>query len=449
MQATSIAELMSVLAGIIILGLILVTALYVAAEFAVVSVRPSRVQSRAEKGSALAQRLLPVLLEPQELDRYIAVSQVGITISSLVLGAYGQAVLTEPATPLVARLTGMTIERAHSTASVAVLVGLTVLAMILGELVPKSIALDSPTKVALWTYVPMRWSLRLTSWWIVALNGSGALILRALGVSSQAHRHIHSPEEIAYLVAESGREGLLKPNESLRLGHALHLGRRAIQEMMVPRTRIEAVDAKADFTDALHLVTASTYTRLPVYDGTVDDVVGIVHARDVALAAWSGTPPRTIAALMRPPLVLPATMMADRALEQMKDEGYTMAILVDEFGGTAGLVTMDDILDELLGDVADEFHADDPAPERLADGRVRLPGALPVTDALRWTRARWMGALTVGGAVLAAFGRAPRRGERITIAGVEVEVERVHRSRIDSVIATPADASPSDSGPSA
>lgn len=433
---------MSVLAGFVILGLILVTALYVAAEFAVVSVRPSRVQSRAEEGSALARRLLPIITEPHQLDRYIAASQVGITISSLVLGAYGQAVLTEPVAPLIGRLGGMTAESAHSTAAIMVLVLLTLLAMILGELVPKSLALSSPTKVALWTLVPMQWSMRLMSWSIVFLNGSGGLILRALGGSSTAHRHVHSPEEIEYLVAESGREGLLKPNESLRLRHALHLGRRAIQELMLPRIRIEAVDVDAPFAEAAAAVATSTYTRLPVYRDSVDDVVGIVHTRDVALAAWSGEPPPTLAPLMRPPLVLPATMMADRALERMKAEGYTMAILVDEYGGTAGLVTMDNILDELIGDVADEFHADAPTPERLEDGRVRLPGTLHASEALRWTRARWVGAHTVGGVVLAAFGRAPRRGERITIAGVEVEVERVHRSRIDSVIATPSVALP-------
>jgi CBS domain containing-hemolysin-like protein len=435
---------MSVLAWIIIVGLILVTALYVAAEFAVVTVRPSRVQARAEEGSTLARTLLPILTDPHQLDRYIAASQIGITISSLVLGAYGQAALSGAVAPLLERYAGMDPESAHSTAAVVILIVLTLLAMILGELIPKSLALHAPTKVALWTVLPMQWSVRALSWFIVVLNGSGALILRAFGASMEGHRHVHSPEEIEYLVAESGKGGLLKPSESLRLRQALHLGRRPIRELMVPRTRIEAVRMDDELAEAFRAVADSSYTRLPVYRDDIDDIVGVVHARDVALAAWSDAPPPTIEQVMRPPLVLPASMMADRVLGRMKEEGHTMVILADEYGGTAGLVTIDNILDDLIGDVTDEFRADAPAPEMLPDGRVRLPGSYHASDAARWTRVRWHGAFTVGGVVLAAFGRAPRAKERIDIAGVEVEVERVNRSRIDSVLVRPRAISPTD-----
>ena len=438
---------MSVLAWIIIVGLILVTALYVAAEFAVVSVRQSRVQTRAEEGSTLARKLLPIIADPHELDRYIAASQIGITISSLVLGAYGQAALSGTVAPLVERFAGVDPEAARSTAAIIILVVLTLLAMILGELIPKSLALHAPTKVALWTLLPMQWSLRAMSWFIVVLNGSGALILRAFGASMEGHRHVHSPEEIEYLVAESGKGGLLKPSESLRLRQALHLGRRPIQELMVPRTRIAAMDVESTLTEAFRDIAVSPYTRLPVFRDSIDDIVGVVHTRDVALAAWGDAPPATVAAVMRSPLVLPVSMKADRVLGRMKEEGHTMAILTDEYGGTAGLVTIDNILDDLIGDVADEFRDETPVPETLPDGRVRLPGSCHVTDASRWTRARWQGAFTVGGAVLAAFGRAPRPGERIVIRGVEVEVERVHRSRIDSVLIRPRAVSPAEREP--
>ena len=435
---------MSILAWFVIVGLILVTALYVAAEFAVVSVRQSRVQTRAEEGSALARKLLPILSDPHELDRYIAASQIGITISSLVLGAYGQAALSGAVAPMLERFAGMDPESALSTAAIVILIVLTLLAMILGELIPKSLALHAPTKVALLTLLPMQWSLRAMSWFIVVLNGSGGLILRAFGASMEGHRHVHSPEEIEYLVAESGKGGLLKPNESLRLRQALHLGRRPIQELMVPRTQIEALEVDITLDAAFRAVADSAYTRIPVFRDSIDDIVGIVHSRDVALAAWSDAPPATIEKVMRPPLVLPVSMKADRVLGRMKDEGHTMAILTDEYGGTAGLVTIDNILDDLIGNVADEFRADEPVPETLPDGRVRLPGSYHAADAARWTRVRWQGAFTVGGVVLAAFGRAPRAAERIVIGGVEVEVERVHRSRIDSVLVRPRRLAPSE-----
>src|SRR5687768_13109822 len=168
------------LASLVITFLILLTGLYVAAEFAAVGARRSRLRRLAEDGNGLAARILPVVEDPQELDRYIAVSQIGITLSSLILGAYGQAALAPVLTPLIQAVFGLDPDTAESTSAVIVLLVLTVLAMIIGELVPKSLALHDPTRTAIFTVLPMQWSLRLFSWAIVVLNGSGALLLRLL-----------------------------------------------------------------------------------------------------------------------------------------------------------------------------------------------------------------------------------------------------------------------------
>src|SRR4051812_42235649 len=188
------------LAALVIIFLILVTGLYVAAEFAAVGARRSRLRRLAEDGNGLAARILPVVEDPHELDRYIAVSQVGITLSSLILGAYGQAALAPVLEPVVLGV-GVNPDRAASTAAILVLLSLTVLSMIVGELVPKSLALQDPTRTAMYTVLPMQWSLRLFSWAIDLLNGSGALLLKLLGVPSTGHRHVHSPEEIELLIA--------------------------------------------------------------------------------------------------------------------------------------------------------------------------------------------------------------------------------------------------------
>ncbi|MDQ3349848.1 MAG: CNNM domain-containing protein, partial [Acidobacteriota bacterium] len=199
------------LAWTIIVLLILFTGLYVAAEFAAVSARRGRVRGLAEEGNTLAARLLPVLEDPRELDRYIAASQVGITLSSLILGAYGQAALAPRIAPLFERFGALQPATAESTAAIVVLVSLTTLAVVIGELIPKSLALQYPTSTAIFTVLPMQWSIRVFSFSISFLNGSGVLLLKLLRVPSTGHRHVHSPEEIALLIAESRDGGLLEP----------------------------------------------------------------------------------------------------------------------------------------------------------------------------------------------------------------------------------------------
>lgn len=434
--------------ALVILLLVAINALYVAAEFSAVSVRTSRIQQESDEGSGLARRLLPILQDGHALDRYVAACQIGITISSLVVGAYGQAQLAPQLRPLLEGFGSMQGAAAQSAAAVIVLVGLTVFQMVLGELVPKSLALHIPAQVALWTVVPMQWSLRLLSWFIQVLNGSGRAILRLLKVPESGHRHVHSSEEIAYLIAESGRGGLLKPREQLRLRQALRLGERPARELMVPRTSILALDADSAMSEVILLATESPYTRFPVYDGTIDQVIGIIHARDVATAATDPSHPVGLRDILRPVLIAPYTMSADRLLKRMKEERRTMAVLVDEYGGTAGLVTIDDILDDLIGEIADEFRPSDPVPERLPDGRVRFPGSLPVDDAAAWTGVPWdhSRAATVGGLVMACLDRMPQPGDRISIAGILVEVERVERRTIRSIVVTPDAKTRTDDG---
>src|SRR5918999_1327059 len=239
------------LAAAVITLLILLTALYVAAEFAAVGARRSRLRRLAEDGNPLAARLLPVVENARELDRYIAVSQIGITLSSLILGAYGQAVIAPRIEPLVARTSLVERGAAESASAVVVLLVLTTLSMVVGELVPKSLALRDPTRVAIWTVLPMQWSLRVFAWSIAVLNGTAILLLRLLRVPSTGHRHVHSPEEIELLIAESRDGGLLEPEEQVRLHRALRLGLRTAKQLMVPRDRLAALEAPTTLEDVL------------------------------------------------------------------------------------------------------------------------------------------------------------------------------------------------------
>jgi putative hemolysin len=343
------------LASLVILLLILLTALYVAAEFAAVGARRSRLRRLAEDGDSLAARILPVVEDPHELDRYIAVSQVGITLSSLILGAYGQAALAPKVSPLIEQLVGVNPERAERWAALLILIVLTVLAMIVGELVPKSLALQDPTRTARITVLPMQWSLRLFSATIRVLNGSGALLLRLLGVPSTRHRHVHSPEEIELLIAESRDGGLLEPEEQVRLHRALRLGLRTASQLMVPRARLAAIDISTPLADVPRIVTASPFSRLPVYRGDLDHVVGLLHTKDVVTEYVAGMRRRSLVSLLRPIVHVSADMPADRLLAFLREKRTHQALVVDADGKVAGLITLEDVLAELLGGVADEF----------------------------------------------------------------------------------------------
>ncbi len=343
------------LASFVILLLILLTALYVAAEFAAVGARRSRLRRLAEDGNALAARILPVVDDAHELDRYIAVSQIGITLSSLILGAYGQAALAPRVAPLLVSVFGLEADTAESTAAVIVLLTLTILAMIVGELVPKSLALQNPTRAALWTVLPMQWSQRLFSWTIDALNGSGAILLRLLRVPSTGHRHVHSPEEIELLIAESRDGGLLEPEEQMRLHRALRLGLRTASQLMVPRGRLSAIDVQTPLDDVLRRVAGSPFSRLPVYRVDIDNVLGMLHTKDVVTEYVNGMRRRSLTSLLRPISRVRHDMPADRLLAFLRERRTHQALVIDGDGSVAGLITLEDVVAELLGGVADEF----------------------------------------------------------------------------------------------
>lgn len=438
---------MSLTVWIIIVLLIGINALYVAAEFAAVGVRHSRIQQLAENGNRQARQLLPILQDGRALDRYIAACQIGITLSSLLLGAYGQATLTRALAPLFADLGAMQMVTAFSVAAVVVLLGLTTLQMVLGELMPKALALQYPTQIALYTVAPMRWSLVLLSWFITFLNGSGNLLLKALGAPQTGHRHIHSPEEIDLLIAESRDGGLLEPDEQRRLHQALQLSSRPAHQLMVPRLQMAAVAVDTPPEALLEQMLQSPYTRLPVYRGTVDHIVGMLHTKDLLVYYLEHGRIPSAEVVMRPMTILSETVTADRLISLMRKHHSRQAVLVDEFGGVAGLVTVEHILSEVLGVMPDEALAGQPRPERLPDGRVRLPGRMRLYEVAPWVGVHWEGeADTVGGLIMERLGYLPLPQERLEIDGVPLEVEQVTDRVVVSVLAVPV-ASPPEAAP--
>ena len=422
----------------VIVVLVLINTLYVAAELSAVSVRRSRLERLAQEGNRRARLLLTVVRDPAALDRYVAACQIGITLSSLVLGAYGQATLAVPMAPRLAEWMALDPVTADSLAATVVLIGLTTLQVVLGELVPKSVALQYPTPTALVTAAPMRVSLWLLRWFIGVLNGSGVAILRWLGMSAGGHRHIHSPEELELLITESRDGGLLEPQEHRRLHQALRLALRSARQLMVPRSSVVGVDVQWSSERILDAVIASPYTRLPVYDGSIDRTLGVVHVRDVATTFARIHNLETLRRKIRPVPAVPDAMAADQVLRTLRESRSHQALVVDEYGAVAGLITLQDVVAELLGEVRDEFQAVAEGVQLLPDGRVRLSGQLSLADAPEWLARRWRSeAHTVAGHVIRGLKRLPLQGERVAVGGVDVEIERIEGRVPATIVVTP------------
>lgn len=424
---------------IVITLMIAINALYVAGEFAAVSARRARITQLAEEGHRFARLLLPILENPRALDRYIAASQVGITLSSIVLGIYGQQQIAPRIAPLVERLPIIDSELAAAgVAATLVLITLTALQVILGELVPKSLAIQYPERVALATVLPMRWSSDvILRPFISLLNGSGVLILRLLGVQHSGHGHVHSPEEIQLLIQQSHAGGLLDEEERDMLDKAFRVGDLTAADIVVPRTKMIAASRQMPLADLLHLAAQEDYTRIPIYEGDVDHIVGIVHLKDLFRLYRQGA--TDISPILRKVAFVPETMSMNDLWQTLNTQQTYVAIVVDEFGGTAGMVTREDIIEEVLGDVRDEFDDDEPkAITRVGERQYLVLGDTAiahVNDALKVSLPS-DNAHSLGGLILDRLGRIPQIGDTVDVDGVILQAHAVQHHTATRILLT-------------
>lgn len=341
---------------LIFAALLAANALFVAAEFGAVGVRRSRVRRLSEDGNLLARRLLPFVEDAAALDRYVAASQIGITLSGLILGAYAHGTATVALAPWIARHFGgifqLDAEAVASAATITVLIVLTAVQVVLVELIPKSIALQFPTEVALATVVPMVGSVRLFRPVIFVLNGAASLVLRLFGSGPTTHRHLHSPQEISLLLAESRDGGLLEPDEHKRLQRALQLSLRTAADLMVPRGRLTMLNADTPWSDVIRVVAASPFSRLPVYRDTHDRILGIVRVKDLVgrIVREAAQPIARLDSLVRPVPQIPANLPADRIIGTLRAKRAHLAIVVDADAPdrVVGMVTIHDVIGALL-----------------------------------------------------------------------------------------------------
>lgn len=425
--------------------MVLANALYVTAEFATVQARKTRINQLATEGNRLAQMLLPVIENRPLLDRYVAASQIGITLSSLVLGAYGQNTVAELLAPWLARLGDLAEPAAFSIAATTVLIALTTLQVMLGELFPKSIAIQYPEKLALLMVIPMRWSLIIFQPFIWLFNGSGVLALKLLGIKPpQAHSHVHRPEEIELLVSESHQGGLLDDAERQMLRNAFRLRQLTARQVMVPRTRLAAAPAASSIDDLTNLAYQAGFSRIPVYEVNIDNIIGFVHIKDLFYLRLQGQ--SDPAEAIREVIYLPETMPIAEVWATLKSQHQYIAIVLDEYGGTAGLITFEDLIEEIFGELQDEFDHEVPLISSDKEGRIHLRSDLLVTDVNEYLNLDLPAseADTLGGLVFSALGRLPAVGDEITAGnnGTVIRVESVEGRSITEVSLRLAQATP-------
>ena len=435
---------MIVLASFVTIGLmLLLTALYVGAEFATVAARRTRIGQMAAQGDALARLLLPYLEDSRKLDRYVAACQVGITISSLVLGAYAQGAIATRLAPPLADLLGAVMSPAgaarlgQSLSAIGVLILITALQVILGELLPKSLAIQNPEGLARAVVWPMRISLLLFALPIWLFNGSANLLLRLAGRDThQATGRAHSAEEIELLVTESHEGGLLDDNERRLLRNALRMRELTARQVMIHRTRITAAPVETTALQLMHLAVEAGYSRIPLYRETIDDIVGFVHVKDVFRLYHQGV--SDVAAVVREVVFVPETLPAGDVWDRLEEGRGYLAIVFDEFGGTAGLLTLEDLIEEIFGELQDEFDDEMAAIARDKAGRIYLRGDLLVTDVNEYLELELPeeAADTLSGLVFSQLGRPPLVGDEVSVKDVVIRVEQMEDLGVHEVSLT-------------
>lgn len=416
-----------------VIFLVLLNGFFVAAEFSLVSVRQTRINELVEQGNPTAEEVQEALENP---DRVIAATQLGITLASLGLGWIGEPALSHLLEPLIELFpielrTGLS----HSISAGIAFAIITFLHVVVGELAPKSIALQNPEGTSLVIARPTLWSERLFAPFIWALNGTGNALLRLVGVQpASGHDLVHSVEEIKMLVAASTEEGVVAPQSSELLHAIFEFGDLLVRQVMIPRTEIIAVEADLPLTEIIPLISESTYTKFPVYDDDLDNILGIIHIKDLLRmmqeSDWQNS---TVRALVREPMYVPETLPVSTLLHRFRDDRQHIAIVLDEFGGTGGLVTLEDLLEEIVGEVSDPFDKFTPEIETLPDGSLLVDGLCLIEDVNNHLDLDLKDPAydTIAGYTLGRMGRIPKVNDSVEFGNILIQVEAMDGLRID------------------
>jgi CBS domain containing-hemolysin-like protein len=416
------------------LALLLVAAngFFVASEFALVGARRTRLEALARAGNRRAKLAESAI---HRLDHYISGTQLGITLASLALGWVGESTIAAIIVTLFNGLPGpFDFLATHVVATVLAFSLITFMHIVLGELAPKSLALLFPEAVSMWTAGPLILFSRALTPFIVFLNGTANLLLRLFGLSAPHElERVHRPEELQMLLTQTYEHGLLREEPVEMIRGVFGLSDTTAAEVMTPRTAVIGVPVEWSVAEAAAFILGEAHSRFPVFEDSIDHVVGVVLARDVWRAQTQGV--TELRSIMRSGLFVPDTKSIEALLRDMRRERAHLAIVIDEFGGTAGIVTIEDVMEEIVGEIEDELDEIPAEIERGPSGEMMLSGAFSITElndlyALRLPDEDYT---TVGGFVLGRLGRVARVGDEVTIRGGRLRVLEMDGRRVSRI----------------
>jgi putative hemolysin len=420
--------------GIIVL-LVLLNAVFVAAEIALVSIRPSRVEQLVDDGRRGAKRVRKVTADP---GRFLAVIQLAITFIGFLASAFAGVSLASALSTTLAGA-GMDPGLAGVVGLITVTVLLSLFTIVFGELVPKTLALAHPEAFALALAQPVDLLGRIFRPVVAMLTFLTRTVARLFGAEVTPESRI-TAEELLLIVERGGEQGILEAEEEQMINAVIELGGRRVHEVMVPRVAIVALPATATFDEAIETIVDEGHSRVPVYESSVDEVVGILYAKDLLPFLKSGSAARPdVRTLLRTPVFVPESMSIDDMLHEFQRRKVHIAIVLDEYGGTAGLVTIEDLLEEIVGEIQDEYDEEEPLVEVLDEDHVRVDGRVAVDD----LEDLWDTKLeledddeydTVGGLVYHRVGGIPQPGDEVRINGMRLTVESTDGRRVGKVL---------------
>jgi CBS domain containing-hemolysin-like protein len=402
--------------------IILLNAFFVAAEYALVTARKTRIQELVQQGNRRARAVLKIVADP---PRFIAAMQLGVTATSLAIGALGEQALAQVFDPILASVIAFTF---------AFLI-ITFLHVVIGELVPKGVALGHAETTALAVSAPVQGFFVVMKPLIWVLQKSSEAILRSLGLQPPGgEMEVYSEAELRMLLARSTEEGELERQEQEMLYKVFDFADKEVSAVMVPRPEVVALSVELPPEEALAAVIESPYTRYPVYRGAIDEIVGVLHVRDLFSALVDrGIAGVQLEQLLRPAHIVPETKDLAALLTEFRRTNQHLAIVVDEYGELEGIVTLEDLLEEIVGEIEDEFDLPDESVERLEDGRMRVDGTFPIDDFNEQfgTSLPIEDYHTIGGFVFGLIGRAPELGDEVEHDGCRFKVLDTEGSRIN------------------
>ncbi len=422
---------------LVIAVLTVIEGFFVAAEIALVSIRRSRVEQLAEEGDPGARRVRRLLKEP---GRFLAVCQLGLTFIGFFASAYAAVSLSDQLTTLLAGA-GMDPGTAKGIALVVVTILLALFTIVFAELVPKTLALANAERFAIALSLPIEFLARALGPVVRFLTWVTNGIVRLFGAKVTMEAQI-TAEELRLIVERGGEQGVLEAEEEQMINAVIELGDRRVHEVMVPRIAMVTLAASATLDEAIDTVIEQGHSRVPVYEGTVDEVVGILYAKDLLPFLKGSVDERpSLRSILRTPVFVPESMTVDDLLHELQRRKVHLAVVLDEYGGTAGLVTIEDLIEEIVGEIQDEYDEEEPLIVRISDDEARIDGRAAIDD-LEELFDTSLGLDdedqydTVGGLIYHRIGGVPKPGDRIAVDGLSLTVETTDGRRVGKVLVT-------------